>query len=212
MRPTTNIIGQRFGKLAVLAEAGFDTRRNRLYSCRCDCGKTHVVRGSKLRAGETTSCGCSGGGGRKRHGEATVDRWGTREYRIWRGMIARCRNPKARSYKDYGGRGIIVCDRWSKGEKGMSGYECFLADVGRRPSPQHSIDREDTDGHYEPGNVRWQVDAVQRATKRNTITVTINGERMSLRAACLSLGLSYTAIKKRVDRGKSPMVALGLEK
>jgi hypothetical protein len=70
-------------------------------------------------------------------------------YRMWVNMRTRCENPKATHFNRYGGRGIIVCDRWKS-------FELFIADVGERPSPKHTIDRyPNNDGNYEPGNVRW---------------------------------------------------------
>jgi hypothetical protein len=82
-------------------------------------------------------------------------------------MISRCKNPKNIGYKNYGGRGIRVCDRWRFGEDGKSGYECFISDVGRRPSSDHSIDRyPDNDGNYEPTNVRWATRKEQRDNQR----------------------------------------------
>ncbi len=88
------------------------------------------------------------------HGEA--GRQSSKEYNSWRGMIARCYNTNAKGYRRYGGRGIVVCDRWRYGEEGLTAYQCFLADMGRRPTPKHSIDRfPDNDGPYNPDNTRW---------------------------------------------------------
>jgi hypothetical protein len=82
------------------------------------------------------------------------------EYAVWRGMRSRCLDPRTANFRNYGGRGITICDRW------RDSYEAFLTDVGRRPGPGYSIDRIDVNGHYEPGNVRWATDAEQRANKR----------------------------------------------
>ena len=79
-------------------------------------------------------------------------------------MKERCRNPKHNRFHRYGGRGIRVCDRW------LDSYENFLADMGRKPSPTHSVDRIDNDGHYEPGNCRWATDAEQRANRSDSKT------------------------------------------
>jgi hypothetical protein len=81
------------------------------------------------------------------------------EYKVWAAMIQRCSNPNNADYPDYGGRGIRVCDRWLK-------FANFYADMGPRPSPQHSIDRIDNDGNYALGNCRWATAADQRANQR----------------------------------------------
>jgi hypothetical protein len=81
-------------------------------------------------------------------------------------MRMRCLNPQDRSFKWYGARGIGVCTRWLNGEAGKTGFECFLADLGRKPSPSHSIDRIEVNGHYEPGNCRWATPGEQSANRR----------------------------------------------
>jgi hypothetical protein len=84
----------------------------------------------------------------------------------WFGMIQRCHNPNHRRYADWGGRGIKVCDRWRYGENGMSGYECFVADMGPKPSSKHSIHRVDNDGSYDPTNCVWADAKTQRVNRR----------------------------------------------
>ena len=144
------MIGQRFGRLLVLSE--FDIPKGvRRYVCQCDCGNRSIVRGNSLRTGHTSSCGCAQ---RERaatsnitHGDTTGGKWSA-EYTCWKAMLQRVRAKEGLAYKDYVQRGITVCERWQK-------FENFLADMGRRPSPKHSIDRRDNDGNYEPGNCRW---------------------------------------------------------
>jgi hypothetical protein len=163
------MIGDRFGKLTVVAEV--EARRppngapQRRFRCRCDCGTEILATGGHLRSGHTLSCGCIRmEGARKQghqnrlHGEAAAQ---TPEYLVWKSMFTRCDNPRAHNFRYYGARGITICASWRES------FSSFLRDVGRRPSPNHSIDRyPDNDGNYEPGNVRWATDAEQNANKR----------------------------------------------
>lgn len=166
--PLSKMIGQRFGLFVVICEA--DRRFNkagisiRYFRVRCDCGKENIVRGDNLRTNNTRSCGCLERA--RKHSIPHHKAPGT-EYGIWTGMRSRCRNPKCKDYRKYGARGIRVCQRWDKGEGNLSGYECFLADMGRRPSPRHSIDRFPTkSGNYEPSNCRWATPEQQYANRR----------------------------------------------
>lgn len=126
----------------------------------------------------------------------------TPEYRAWASMIARCKYPKRRGYKNYGGRGISVCHRWQAGDGRQSGFECFLEDVGPRPSAGHSIDRRDNNGNYEPGNVRWATKVQQSSNKRPNITVDLYGDDICLKEAVRFCGaVGYTTAQARIHRG-----------
>jgi hypothetical protein len=137
--------------------------------CHCDCGVESIATGSNMTAGFTNSCGCLS---RKtsaelahvrffRHGHSSRISC-TPEYRSWAALRARCKYLKVNSYDRYGGRGITVCKPWEK-------FENFLADMGPKPSPKHSIDRfPDNDGNYEPDNCRWATGGEQRRNQRRT--------------------------------------------
>jgi hypothetical protein len=163
--------GERFGRLTILREAAERIRGRVTWHCRCECGAEVTRTGSDLRIGRTTSCGCLLSETRTamnekaaKHGHArtfgTKKHFTTPEYRSWKAMLERCRNPNAPNYHLYGGRGISVCERWI----GRDGFTNFLADMGPRGEGL-TLDRIETDGNYEPSNCRW-ADAVDQAKNR----------------------------------------------
>lgn len=117
-------------------------------------------------------------------------------------MKARCLNPNATGFESYGGRGVTVCDRWK------DSFDNFLSDVGNRPTPDSELDRIDTNGNYEPNNVRWSDRKVQTRNRRNTIWATIDGETLCLKDWCTKLGLNYNSVSARIRYGWSPEKAL----
>lgn len=162
MPPRVDITGQQFGRLRVIR---FDRILNgcTAWLCRCECGNELIVRLSGLQT-NTRSCGCLQcetiqriGRANRTHGEA-IDL--TAEYRTWHGMKQRCLNPRAKKFDLYGGRGISVCQRW------LDGFENFLTDMGRKPSPAHSLDRINGNGDYTPKNCRWATPSEQNNNRR----------------------------------------------
>jgi hypothetical protein len=157
-----------FGRLTALCRVERGPTR---WLCRCSCPeKTElVVCAGNLKGGTTQSCGClqreRTGDANRTHGDS-----GSPEYSAWNEMKKRCYNKKNKRYSRYGGRGIVVCKRW------LLSYENFLADVGRRPSPAHSLERKDNDGNYTPRNVVWATKE-QQANNRGTNTVLMRGGR-----------------------------------
>jgi hypothetical protein len=186
-KPLSKILNgvTRFGRLTVVGEApskiaasGFEAR---CALVRCDCGTEKIVRACCLSHGDTSSCGCFqreelGKAARTRtrtHGESRGGgKRGTTEFIIWSGMKQRCYGTTSKHYGNYGGRGISICERWL----GPDGFENFLADMGRRPSKRHSIDRINNDGNYEPGNCRWAT-ASEQARNRRPFMVYAKGTR-----------------------------------
>jgi hypothetical protein len=154
--------GERFGRWTVVSESP-NVGQFRMVVASCDCGSPpRPVIFQNIRCGASRSCGCLT---RERTSTAkrTHGRSGTPEYETWCRIRERCYNQRCSRYEIYGGRGITVCDRW------LHSFENFLADMGERPSPKHSIDRIDVNGNYEPGNCRWATARVQARNQRKTI-------------------------------------------
>lgn len=162
-RRRIDMTGKTAGAQVVLRFVGLDKHGQAMWLVRCACGSERNVQGAKLRSGESTSCGCLKSAKcaavNVRHGDASRGRL-TAEYRTWSNMIDRCERHGNRQFADYGGRGVTVCARWRES------FAAFLADMGRKPSPDHSIDRVNNDGNYEPGNCRWATRMEQRANSR----------------------------------------------
>jgi hypothetical protein len=167
MKATHELTGRLFGKLMVIGRHGSDKLGKKLWSCSCACGAMAIADTSSLMRGKKLSCGClkaeldkSFGKRAKpriRHGMSKRP-----EYSAWKTMRVRC-SPKATGHDlhNYFLRGIRVCERWQR-------FESFIEDMGFRPSVNHSVDRIDNDGNYEPGNCRWATTSEQQTNKRRS--------------------------------------------
>ncbi len=189
--------GRRYGKLLVLEKAkDYFTpggARKVKWRCQCDCGNVLEVRGSSLSTGNTKSCGCL-------HAALCAARATVHgmkhspEYNAWSLMKARCFRPTADNYAHYGGRGITVAVEWLD-------FTTFFRDMGPKPSPNHSLDRIDVNGHYCVENCRWATRIEQMRNKRTTLSVTYNGQRMSLAAAAELAGIKLATVHARRRKG-----------
>lgn len=135
-----------------------------------------------------------------KHGEKG-DNKPTPEYRSWRAMRARCSNPKLKEYPHYGGRGITVCERWQS-------YENFLADMGRRPSLHHTIDRIDVHQGYFKENCRWSTAKEQQNNRSNNVLIMINGTTKTMSEWAQRYNIKKSTINKRIKRGWTPVDAV----
>lgn len=193
-----DISGLRFGRWTAIERAPSDPKHNSRWLCRCDCGAERVVMLQSLRAGLSLSCGCHQRervrATSTRHGHTAAGR-NSPEYTSWQSMRSRCCDPKNDRFKDYGGRGIRVCDRWQK-------FEAFLADMGPRPRGT-SLERLENDGHYEPVNCVWATRIEQARNTRRCRVLAFRGESLPVAAWAERLGIHQATIGARLKRGWS---------
>jgi len=212
-KPTTISPGTRFGRLIANETVHRpDTYGRRIlhWRCTCDCGKEVFVKPTYLARHAQLSCGCYRGEnmaaiGRTNatHGESLCGPNPSAEYTIWMGVKTRCCQKRSPGYQRYGANGINMCERW------RNSYEAFLDDVGRRPSPFHSLDRyPNKDGDYEPGNVRWATTDQQSRNRRDNVHLTCNGETRILEDWARLLGVRGSTIQARLARGWNMVDAL----
>ena len=205
-------VGKTFGMLTVVSRADDATYtargkeyKTRKWNCICTCGGSATCYEADLKRGNSTSCGCKQkaqavkmGKERKTHGMSK-----TKEENAYRHMMQRCYSKNSAQYKNYGGRGIRVCERW------LGSFENFLIDIGRAPSKLHSIDRIDSNGDYSPENCRWATWTDQQRNRRNNRTIEIDGETKTLAEWCEIHDVPYQRVHQRITKlGMSPLIAL----
>lgn len=190
-----DLTGRRFGRLTVIEKSCLDIGDNgqRYYICRCDCGNMTINYSSDLTCNKTLSCGCYSREIAKqrqlKHGQK-----GTRLYTIWENMKKRCYNAKIANYKNYGGRGIKVCEEWH--EFGQF-YEWAMANGY---NDKLTLDRIDNNGNYEPSNCRWVDKKTQANNTRSNHYLTYNGRTMTMKQWAEELGISYNLIRDRINK------------
>lgn len=189
-----DLTGQRFTRLEVVQRAISNTASGKpRWVCFCDCGKAVEVAGLSLRNGDTRSCGCLQ---KEKAREAQIKHGGcdTTEYCTWANMLGRCRSDSFTGYYNYGGRGIEVCERWLN-------FENFLKDMGKKPSPEHSIERIDNDGNYCPENCKWATRAEQSINKRNNKWISIGEKTKVLTHWLKELKMDPATFYQRLNKG-----------
>jgi hypothetical protein len=185
-------IGDRFGSKTVIGFAPRPPGSPKRVTYRCDCGYVSTVREYGLRAHPTPSCRSCGNGQRKHGGKQRSG--ATSEYRSWRAMVQRTNDPNARSYADYGGRGITVCDEWRD-------FRNFLRDMGPKPTPAHTLERKDSTLGYYAANCRWATKAEQNRNTRTSRFLELDGRRQTLAEWAREIGINAHSLAERIDKG-----------
>lgn len=197
-----DIINQKFGKLTAIEHRGFTKYGNALWQCGCECGNKVISSSGHLTSGHTQSCGCLMID-RIKEASTTHGMTHTAIYRLWCTMHDRCYNKNCKKYKDYGARGIVVCERWHD-------VKNFVEDMGERPQGK-TLNRINNDGNYEPTNCEWATPLEQANNKRNNRWITYNGETLTVAQWGRKAGINPAAIIKRLFRGWSIKKALTLK-
>jgi hypothetical protein len=184
-------IGKTFGRVTVVSPTRPAPGNSALVDARCECGDIRPYYVSNLRTQTEPMCpDC-----RTKTHPAKGHSGKHPLFNIWKAMIQRCENPNHTWYKRYGGRGIGICARW------RNDFEAFAADVGERPSMQHTLDRERGDGDYEPGNVRWATPVVQQSNRSDTMRIEWQGRTISGKEAADLAGLEVATFYYRHKAG-----------
>ena len=191
-----DISGRKFGQLTVLYKLHNYYKKDAVYwLCVCDCGNLTEVKGTSLRCGATTSCGCyrlvKVKNATTKHGYSN-----NRLHKTWRGILYRCYNKDDPSYNYYGGRAITICDEWLHDFKVFYNWA-----INNGYKESLTIDRIDVNGNYEPSNCRWVDMKIQSRNKRNNINYTIDGETHCIIDWCKILNLNYHTVYTRIHRG-----------
>lgn len=204
-RTVIDLTGQIFGRLAVKALHAQRVKGGGSYwVCECECGATLKIARNNLVRGTSKSCGCLKNelsSVRLSAQKTTHGMTGSPEYLSWASMIQRCHNPRHDAYIRYGGAGIVVCDAWRES------FEQFYADMGPRPSEEHTLDREDNEGNYTPDNCRWATWHVQQNNRKDTKKYLFNGQHITLAEIARDAGVGYFPLYNRVVRKKMAIQA-----
>lgn len=184
------LVGKTFGKWTVLEQKENNKSGKKQYLCRCECGTTKTIVGSKLVRGKTFSCRpCS----KTKHGDC-----GTKLYMVWGTMVQRCYNEKNSGFKNYGGRGILMCDSW---RNSFSEFKKWALKAGYKPGLM--IDRIDNDKGYFPENCRFTTRLVQNNNRRNCRNIKLFNKTMTIAQQARRLGVDKDKIRKGLNRGKT---------
>lgn len=203
-----NIAGKRFGKLTAVKRAESRNGKTR-WTCQCDCGNVTIVDYWNLKSGNTTSCGCVHRESIRTHGEAN-----SRLHGVWKNMKARCYYEGAEGYKNYGGRGISVCDEWRNSFEAFRNWAYSNGYDDSKPMKECTLDRIDANGNYCPENCRWVDFHTQALNKRkrktrNVLCVETGKIYRSAKDAEIDVGVNQNEINKVITAYRNRKVAGG---
>jgi hypothetical protein len=190
MAKCKDITGQKFNRLTAIKRI-----EGTKWLFKCDCGIEKILTKWDVMSGNTKSCGCLNAELIKIRCKENMTKHGmyqTKEYRAWHSMKDRCLCPTNKFYDYYGGRGIKICDSW------LNSFENFFKDMGYAPTQQHSIDRIDNNGNYEPNNCRWATKREQVINRRNSFMITYKGETKAIAEWSDIYGICINVIRKRI--------------
>lgn len=192
-------IGERYNMLTIIDVVRPDGYKQAVFKCQCDCGNAVYAFPYQVYTGKTKSCGCYKQAllvaTRRTHGGSKSPL-----YLEWRSMVSRCHNPESYNFKDYGGRGITVCDAWRNSPQAF--YD-WVDSTGGRPN-RATLDRINNNGPYSPENCVWATMHQQSRNKRSNIFVTYQGRTKCLADWAEELGLSHETLRYRYHRGMTP--------
>ncbi|HEV3223934.1 MAG TPA: hypothetical protein VGZ90_13690 [Puia sp.] len=196
-----DITGVRFGKLIAISRQSkkINNRSRTFWTCKCDCGKIKIIDLDHLQSGHTKSCGCESSKHRLKYINITHGDSKSKEFKAWRAIKSRCSNKKLKCYPHYGGRGIKVSDNW------INSYSTFLSDMGRAPTANHSIERIDNNGDYDPSNCKWATKKEQANNTRSNTFITYKGEILTMGQWAEKMGLSKSTLSNRINYYKWPI-------
>ena len=189
--------GKKFGRWLVIDRAENNRHNQPQWNCLCECGNRKTVTAGILVSGASRSCGCLN---IDVHRQVCIERNTTHglsripEYNTWVNIHQRCNNPNTSCYNKYGAKGITVCKRWDK-------FENFLADMGKKPTPKHTIDRIDSRGNYTPSNCRWATMLEQQSNRRFNLFITYRGETLVIPEWSRRTGVPIETIRQRLKKG-----------
>lgn len=200
-----DITGKKFGRLKVIKRMPNSKWNETRWLCQCDCGKQIVSTYGKLAYNHTTSCGC--------YSKELLIKNRTKHhlrkhklYYIWSGAKQRCTNKKSKFFKDYGGRGIKVCEEWNNEENGFLNFYNWAIENGYTENGdyrQYTLDRIDVNGNYEPDNCRWVSQKIQNNNRRSNRIIEYNGEKHTITEWCQIKNITRSTFYHRIARGWS---------